>query len=145
MKKVYQSTILGLLTLAACSKPSKPAGAQTRGGMVMVPDTSETELRGRAPDQTGGILMMQAHLDSMARMSPAQMKRALPAHERMTSQLLEKMGQLPGAEQALARSVRQDLADLPRLSGPALSSRMQAHLDRVRRLLAMRKKATLGM
>jgi hypothetical protein len=38
---------------------------------------------------------------------------------------------------ALTDSVKEDLAELSNLKGQALSARMQAHADRVRRLLAM--------
>lgn len=38
---------------------------------------------------------------------------------------------------ALSDSLRQDLADLPSLSGGALKSRMQAHVGRMQRMLAM--------
>jgi hypothetical protein len=37
----------------------------------------------------------------------------------------------------LADSVKQDLAELLDLKGQALSSRMRAHADRVKRLIAM--------
>jgi hypothetical protein len=38
---------------------------------------------------------------------------------------------------ALADSVKRDLADLPSLSERALTTRVQAHIGRVRRLLDM--------
>jgi hypothetical protein len=140
MKRVCQTVILGILA-GACSKAPKPAGAQAHQGMVMVPDTTETELRATRPDPTGLLLMMQAHIDSLARMSPEQMKGALPEHQRLTSRLLEETA----ASGALAVSIRQDLADLAKRRGPALSNRMQAHLSRLRQLVAMQKKTRLQM
>jgi hypothetical protein len=121
--------------------------------MVMVPDTSETERRSVGPDRTGMMLMMQAHIDSMAKMNPEQMSRVMARHEQMMSQMMDQMGgemrQMARPEtpawSALADSVRQDLAELPSLNGKALSSRMQAHADRVRRLIGMHKKMMLGM
>jgi hypothetical protein len=67
----------------------------------------------------------------------------MPGHERRMSQMMDQMGsemrQMKMAEtpewSALSDSVRQDLADLPNLKGQALSTRMQAHADRVRRLM----------
>jgi hypothetical protein len=38
---------------------------------------------------------------------------------------------------ALTDSVKQDLADLPNLKGQALSARMTAHANRVKRLIGM--------
>ena len=39
-----------------------------------------------------------------------------------------------------ADSVKQDLAELPNLRGQALSARIRAHADRVKRLFAMHEK-----
>jgi hypothetical protein len=138
MKRICQTVVLGILA-GACTKASKPAGAQAHQGMV--PDTSETELRATRPDPTGLLLMMKGHIDSLARMSPEQIKGALPEHQRLTSRLLEETA----ASGALADSIRQDVADLAKLRGPALSTRMQAHLGRLRRLVAMQKKTRLQM
>jgi hypothetical protein len=41
---------------------------------------------------------------------------------------------------ALTDSVKQDLAELPNLKGQALSTRMRAHADRVRRLIELHEK-----
>jgi copper/silver efflux system protein len=46
---------------------------------------------------------------------------------------------------ALADSVRQDLADLPGLSGDALKKRMQAHMDRMQQLMARHQGMMEGM
>jgi hypothetical protein len=46
---------------------------------------------------------------------------------------------------ALTDSVKQDLAELPSLKGQALSARMRAHADRVRRLIAAHEQMMKGM
>ena len=89
--------------------------------------------------------MMQAHMDSIATMSPQQMGAMMNAHQSMTSQMMDAMGadmmamhMAPdSAWSALRDSVRRDLADLPGLSGRALKARMEAHAERMRRLMAM--------
>lgn len=40
---------------------------------------------------------------------------------------------------ALSDSLRRDLADLPGLSGEQLGSRMQAHIQQMRRMMALHK------
>lgn len=152
MKDVYLTLTLSLLASAGCNKPPKAGPAtEAHQGTVMVPDTSETERRSTSTDGTGMMLMMPAHIDSMTKMSPEQMTRVMARHERMMSQMMDQMGaemrQMPGTQgwSALTDSVKQDLAELPSLSGNALSSRMQAHADRVRRLIAIHKRMMLGM
>jgi hypothetical protein len=154
MKAVQLTIMLGLLASAACNRPPKPAVAKdAHQGMVMVMDTSETERRSTGMDGMGPMLMMRAHVDSMAKMTPEQMSRVMARHERMMSQMMDQMGgemrqmQMPETREwsALADSVRQDLGELPSLSGNALSSRMQAHAQRVRRLIAMHKRMIGGM
>ncbi len=89
--------------------------------------------------------MMQAHMDSMARMPPEQMRAMMAAHQGMASQMLDAMGadmmamhMAPdSAWSALSDSVRRDLADLPGLSGQPLKARMEAHAERMRRFMAM--------
>jgi hypothetical protein len=89
--------------------------------------------------------MMQAHMDSMTAMSPAQMSGMMAAHDRMMSQMMDRMGadmrrmnmSADAKWSSLMDSVKADLADLPELQGKDLSARMTAHADRVRRLLAM--------
>jgi hypothetical protein len=154
MKTIYLPMTLILLASATCNKPPKATpAAEAHQGMVMVPDTGRTEGRSTSRDGMGMMLMMQSHIDSMAKMTPEQMTRVMARHERMMSQMMDQMGgemrQMRMTEtprwSALTDSVKQDLAELPSLSGKALSSRMQAHADRVRRLIAMHKKMMLGM
>jgi hypothetical protein len=87
--------------------------------------------------------MMQAHTDSMMRMDPDQMSGMMATHERMMSQIMDRMGsemrRMKMSEtpewSALTDSVKRDLAELPSLKGKALSARMRAHADRVQRLM----------
>jgi hypothetical protein len=154
MKEVYLTISLSLLASAACNKPPKPIpAAESHQGMVRVMDTGPMAPRSTGNNGMGMMLMMQAHVDSMAKMTPEQMTRTMARHERMMSQMMDQMGgemrQMRMAEtpawRALADSVRQDLAELPSLSGNALSSRMQAHAQRVGRLIAMHKRMIGGM
>lgn len=154
MKTIHLTTTLILLASAACNKPPKEAPArEAHQGMVMVPDTGRTGGKSMSTDGMGMMLMMRAHIDSMAKMTPEQMSRVMARHERMMSQMMDQMGgemrqmqmrETPGWS-ALADSVKEDLAELPSLNGKALSSRMQGHADRVRRLIAMHKKMMVGM
>jgi hypothetical protein len=88
---------------------------------------------------------MRAHLDSVGGMPGTSLPGMLASHDAVTSQMLDAMGsdmammsmQPDSTWAALADSVRRDLADLPSLSGQALTTRVQAHIGRVRRLLDM--------
>jgi hypothetical protein len=154
MKEVYLVMALSLLASAACNKSSKPiAATKAHQGMVMVTDTGPTAPRSTGGDGMGMMLMMQAHVDSMIRMSPDRMSGMMARHEQMMSQMMDQMGaemrqmrmpETPGWS-ALTDSVKQDLAELPSLRGQALSDRMQAHAERVRRLIAMHKRMSMGM
>jgi len=89
--------------------------------------------------------MMRAHLDSLAATSPQFAAGMLGMHEAMASRMLDAMGadmtaigmKPDPAWTALTDSIKQDLADLPALSGRALDARLKAHIDRMRRLMAM--------
>ena len=66
-------------------------------------------------------------------------------HDAIASQMLDAMGaDMTGmgmkpdpAWTALSDSIKRDLADLPALSGRARDARLKAHIDRMRRLMAM--------
>ena len=142
MRTTYLAMIGGLLLSAACSKPAReePA-ADAHPGMAM----DSGHMRGMGMESAGMMPRMQAHMDSMMRMDPEQMSRMMAGHERMMSEMMDQMGgemrQMKMEEnpewRALSDSVKQDLAELPGLKGRALSDRMRAHSDRVKRLLAM--------
>ena len=124
------------IMLAACGQ--KPEAAQkpaaditgTIGGMQMA---------------MPGMQMMQAHLDSLATMAPTQMAAAMAAHEDLASRVMDAMGaDMRGMSMkpdstwaALSDSLKRDLADLPGRTGSALSALMQAHIGRMRRMMAM--------
>jgi sensor domain CHASE-containing protein len=88
---------------------------------------------------------MHAHLDSLAMVPADRLPGLISAHEIMTSQLLDAMGgdmtamgmKGDSAWTALRDSVQHDLADLPALRGAQLEGRVRAHIDRLKRLLAM--------
>jgi hypothetical protein len=142
MKTLKLAMIVGLLGSAACSRPKEEPAAESHRGMAM----DSSQMHGMSGMGSSAMMpMMQAHMDSMMRMSPGQMSSMMSKHERMMSQMMDQMGgemrQMKMTESrewsALTDSVRQDLAELPSLKGQALSTRMRAHGDRVKRLLAM--------
>jgi hypothetical protein len=108
------------------------AGHMDSGGMAGMPMRGMQMMSG-----------MRAHMDSMTRMSPQRMQAMMARHQETMSRMMDGMGadmrgmNMPGSPEwtALTDSVKQDLAELPGLSGQQLSNRMRAHADRVRRLI----------
>jgi hypothetical protein len=150
MKALHMMVVVGLLASAACNKPKDTPAADSHSGMKM----DSGAMPGMSGMGNSGMMaMMQAHTDSMMRMSPDQMSGMMATHERMMSQMMDQMGgqmrQMKMAEtpewSALTDSVKQDLADLPSLKGQALSTRMRAHADRVRRLITSHEQMMKGM
>jgi hypothetical protein len=150
MKALQLTVIAGLLASAACNKPKEGQAADSQGGMKM----DSGQMQGMSGMGSSAMMpMMQAHTDSMMRMNPERMSRAMATHERMMSQIMDQMGgemrQMKMAEipewSALIDSVKQDLAELPSLKGQALSTRMRAHTARVQRLLASHEQMMKGM
>lgn len=136
--RIWTVAVLGLLATTACGK--KPDAAQasadtagTMGGMQMTMQGIEM------------MPMMRAHMDSLGTMPPAGMAAAMAAHQDLASRMMDAMGadmrgmnmQPDAAWTALGDSLRQDLANLPGLSGEALKNRVQAHIGRMQRMLAM--------
>lgn len=117
--------------------PGSETGMMYRGRM----DSSRMPIGGMRG--LGMMTAMRSQMSSIAPMSPAQMQGIMAAHRTLSSQMMDAMGadmrsrhMTPGAGwSALSDSVRQDLAELPALSGTALQTRMRAHLDRMRRLM----------
>jgi hypothetical protein len=141
MKALHMRMIVALLASAACNKPKEAPPADSHAGMTMASGPME----GMPGMGSSGMMpMMQAHTDSMMRMSPERMSGMMASHERMMSQMMDQMGtemrQMKMSEtpesSALTDSVKQDLAELPGLKGQALSGRMRAHAGRVQRLIA---------
>jgi hypothetical protein len=151
MKALQLTVIVGLLaSAAACNKPKETPAADSPSGMKM----DSGGMRGMAGMGGSGMMsMMPAHMDSMRQMNPQQMSQMMARHEGMMSQMMDQMGgemrQMKMSEtpewSALSDSVKQDLAELPSLKGQALSARMQAHADRVRRLMAAHEQMMKGM
>jgi hypothetical protein len=150
MKALHMTVIVALLASAACNKPKETPAADSPSGMKM----DSGAMPGMSGMGNSGMMaMMQAHTDSMMRMSPDQMSGMMATHERMMSQMMDQMGgqmrQMKMAEtpewSALTDSVKQDLAELPSLKGQALSGRMRAHADRVRRLITSHEQMMKGM
>ena len=141
MKAFQLMVMVGLLAAVACNKPKDTPAADSHSGMKM--DSGMAGMPGMG--KSGMMPMMQAHTDSMTRMNPEQMSGMMAGHERMMSKMMDQMGsemrQMKMSEapewSALTDSVKQDLADLPGLKGQALSTRMRAHADRMKRLMAM--------
>jgi hypothetical protein len=150
MKALQLAVIMGLVGSGACDKPRAEPVADSHSGMPM--DSSGMPgMSGMG--NTGMMPMMQAHTDSMMRMSPERMSGMMASHERMMSQMMDQMGtemrqmNMSGTPEwsALTDSVKQDLAELPSLSGQQLSNRMRAHADRVRRLISAHEQMMKGM
>lgn len=139
MRKARIVVALGLLVAAACGK--KPEAGQSAAG------DSAGAMGGMQMAMAGMDLMplMRAHLDSIAVMSLPEMAGMMAAHQDLASRMMDAMGadmrgmnmQPDSVWAAVGDSLRQDLAALPGLSGQALKSRMQAHVGRMQRMLAM--------
>lgn len=137
------------MVLAGCKEGARPAeraqptGRQQTGGMSMDSMPMGGYQMGMAG--SGMMPMMRAQMDSMMRMSPGQMQAMMAAHDRMMSQMMDRMGadmrsmKMSGDAKwnGLVDSVKADLADFPGLQGTELSERMKAHAARVERLISM--------
>jgi hypothetical protein len=126
--------------------------AAVRGATVAVHDTDQRITL--ADSQAIRYLpLMWMHLDWMARLSPAQLRQVLASHQQMAGRMIQmmepkgmmgagmkggRMGMGPGSPWAALRdSIRDDLSALPGLSDKDLAARSQAHLDRMRRMMAL--------
>jgi len=146
MRAIWMILVVSGMALAGCGgtdRDQQRAAGQS-GDAVAGKRMDSMEMRGHAGMEGMNMMpMMRAHMDSMMRMSPEQMSSMMAGHERMMSQMMDRMGadmrgmNMGGdtAWNALADSVRADLAELPALSGRELERRMQAHASRVNRLL----------
>jgi len=149
MKAFQLMAMVGLLAAVACNKPKDTPPADSHSGMKM-----DSGMAGMPATGSSKMMsMMQAHTDSMARMSPERMSGMMAGHERMMSKMMDQMGsemrQMKMSEapewSALTDSVKQDLAELPNLKEQTLSTRMRAHAGRVRRLMAAHEQMMKGM
>jgi hypothetical protein len=152
MKAIRSLLLLAGMALAGCG--GRDAGEPPPSGGGGRTSTDSGAVGGHlGMSGMSMIPMMREHMDSLTRMPPAHMSQMLAMHERMMSQMMDYMGQdmrgmnMGGNTEwnAWSDSVRRDLADLPGLEGTALSERMKAHGDRVRRLLAAHESMMHGM
>src|SRR5712691_6106450 len=149
MNRTMIAGLTAALVVAACGKEAAPQQAMPGMGNMH----GMTGMQGMGMRSDSLMPMMRAHLDSMARM-PAQFAAGmLAAHDAMASRMLDAMGadmtamgmKPDPAWTALTDSVKEDLADLPALSGRALEARLKAHIGRMRRLMAMHEGMMQGM
>lgn len=139
MRVRYWKLSLAIGMLAACGKKGEapPAAAADSAGAM----------GGMAMQGMEMMPAMQAHLDSMAAMRPEQMAAMMTSHQDAASRMMDAMGadmrgmnmQPDPAWTALSDSLRRDLAELPGLSGEPLRLRMEAHIARMRRMMAMHR------
>ena len=140
-----RALIVGLtaaLVVAACGE-KESAPQQAMPGMGNMPGMTGMQGMGMRSDSL--MPMMRAHLDSLRALSPQFAAGMLSSHQGMASRMLDAMGadmtamgmKPDPAWTSLRDSAKRDLADLPALSGRALDGRLKAHIDRMRRLMAM--------
>lgn len=136
MRQAYFWIPLSLLAVA-CGGEREPGG---EAGRASEPGMQAMAMRMPSMDMMAGA---RAYLDSVARAEPGELPRMVAGHRGRIEPMLTAMDQdmkamnmtSDAAWQALADSVRSDLAALPGLSGEALVLRMRAHAGRMRRLL----------
>ena len=148
-----RALIVGLtaaLVAAACGK-KESAPQQAMPSMGNMPGMTGMQGMGMRSDSL--MPTMRAHLDSLAAISPQFAAGMLSMHEAMASRMLDAMGadmaamgmRPDPAWTALTDSIKRDLADLPAVSGRALDARLKAHIDRMRRLIALHEGMMHGM
>ncbi len=146
MAMAHWALLVAALGVAGCKGGGDRAERAADSGAMM--GHMDTGAMGMGDMQMPGMQMMpqmRAHMDSMSRMSPEQMQGMMARHEAMMSRMMDGMGadmwgmNMSASPEwsALTDSVKEDLAELPNLKGQALSVRMRAHADRVKRLIAM--------
>ena len=126
-------TLASIAAIGCGTKPPVQAARDSASGMMEMSSRSQ-----------GMVGPMRAYLDSVTTMSPDQMPAMMATHQGRVSAMLDALGmdmqKMPmaagSAWSRLADSVRQDLAQMPGMSGSALGDRMRAHADRMRRLMA---------
>ena len=139
MRIIHGVGVVAVLVLVACGRKQEAA---------QVPAADSAGATGGMPMAMPGMQvmpMMGLHLDSLAAMAPEQMVTMMAPHQDLASRMMDAMGvdmrsmrmQAGSTWTALSDSLRRDLADLPGLSGQSLKSRMEAHIARMQRLMAM--------
>jgi hypothetical protein len=157
MRPTLWIVVAAVIAVAGCkgknqtAERTQPAGQQGMGGMQMDSMPMGGDHMGMGGSDM--MAMMRTHMDSMTRMSPEQMSGMMAAHDRMMSQMMDRMGadmrsmnmSADAKWNSLVDSVKADLADLPALQGKELAERTKAHADRVRRLISMHEGMMKGM
>ncbi len=146
MQRIHWGLAITALAVVACGGSSGEKNAKAEGSTSGRADSGEMSMGGMHMGMEGMnmMAMMRTHMDSMPHMSPGQMQAMMPRHQDMASRMMDAMGadmrgmqMAPDAEwTALSDSVRQDLAELPGLSGKELETRVRGHVDRMQRLMA---------
>lgn len=148
MSRTILTALVGVLMMTACGRKKNEGPQRTMpemGGM--------SGMQGMAMRSDSLMPMMRADLDSLARMPGQFPGGMLSVHNGMASRMLDAMGadmtamamKPEAAWTALTDSIKRDLADLPALSGRALETRLKAHVDRMRRLLARHEEMMRAM
>lgn len=149
MRTAQWALLVGALALGGCDRAGdRPGQAPDAPGTMGHMDSAGVGMGGMPMQGMQMMPQMRVHMDSMMGMSPSRMEATMAMHQSMMSQMMDGMGSdMRGMRMtaspewtALTDSVKQDLAELPSLKGQALSTRMQAHGGRVRRLLAMHER-----
>jgi hypothetical protein len=133
MNITLTSVIVAVLVLGGCREKQAASTAKA-------PATASMNMRADSL-----MPAMHAHLDSLALMPGDRLRSVISAHEAMASKMLHAIGgdmtamgvKADSAWRTLRDSVERDLADLPALRGAPLEQRVKAHIDRLKRLLAM--------
>jgi hypothetical protein len=152
MRMSYWLYVLCTSALVSCGGGPERDQAATNDTGGMMGHMDSVAMGGMGMGGTQMMTQMRAHMDSMSRMSPQQMQAMIASHEAMMSQMMDRMGaemrgmNMSGPPEwtALTDSVKQDLAELPALKGQALTDRMRAHTQRVRRLMAAHQQMMKG-
>ena len=154
-------TLASLATVAACrskdssngAAASSDSAANATAGSLEGPTRKDTSAMASMPGMSGGQMgnmmgaammdSMQTHLTMMDSMSTDRMKAMLPMHRQMVANMLSRMNSEmrqmnmspDAAWTATIDSVRQDLTNMPEMSGSQLKAMMPDHHARVMRLL----------
>jgi len=145
----HWALLIAALAVGGCNGGGDRAErAADSAGMMGHMDSGGMEMGGMNMQGMQIMAGMRARMDSMMQRSPQEMQAMMGMHQEMVSRMMDGMGadmrgmKMSGPPEwnALTDSVKQDLAELPTLEGQALSARMRAHGERVRRLMAMHEK-----
>ncbi|MGH2348503.1 MAG: hypothetical protein ACRDFT_03430 [bacterium] len=150
MRTTFIAILAAAATLAGCGE-KKTAQQEAMPGMGNMAGMQGMEGMQMRSDSL--LPLMRVHLDSLAAIPAQFLGSMLPAHDALASRMLDAMGadmiamnmKADPSWTALTDSIRLDLADLPALSGRPLETWLKAHIDRMRRLMAMHETMTRTM